>query len=205
MTGILHSKPCSNKVVQAKWPGRARCLRVFEGFLAEGPTAIARLGDTSGGVMQKLGLGVGLGVMDDEEREKRERGDAIRQRRERLGIRSVRELAAWMRDNAERLGMQHPVSVDAVTAAEKGKARLETYGRIDAFLDRLELEVGMVDRATLAPDEVQQLGDGMIEVKLTGNFGVSAIVKGPVTNTAELQSMIELLVQQMRAEPKSGS
>lgn len=154
--------------------------------------------------MHSGSLGAGLGIMDEDERSRLDRGSAIKGRRERLGIRSVRAFAAWMAENAERLGMQHPVSIDALTAAEKGKASPQTYDRLEAFLGQLEHEVG-IDQATLSPDGVEELAGQMIEVNLTGNFGVSATVKGPREATDELKSLLAVLVQQMREEPKDGA
>jgi transcriptional regulator with XRE-family HTH domain len=107
-------------------------------------------------------------VIDDKSR-----GQEVKQRRLRHGIKSLRELAA-----------KSGISREAVTAAEEGTASDATYERIHAWFDRFEEEIG---------DD----GDdgGVVEFRIAGNFGVDVIVKGPVANIAEIEAAVQSLIR----------
>lgn len=107
------------------------------------------------------------------------RGHGIKRRREALGM-SVSALA-------KKVGMDR----GTLARAEEGDERTEalTYSRIEGALDRLETEMG-IDQAT-AEDDV-------VEFRLSGNFGVDVVVKGPVANLAELEGSISRLLREMR-------
>lgn len=103
------------------------------------------------------------------------RGHAIKERRLRLGIKSVRELAR-----------QSGVDRGAVTAAEAGTASIDTYDLLEAWLDAFEEETG-----SDVPER------GVVTWRVTGNFGVAVALSGPVENLAELEASIERLVRSM--------
>lgn len=105
------------------------------------------------------------------------RGHAIKRRRLAHGISSVRKFAELTN-----------VSRDAVTAAEAGDASDATYERLESWLDRFDEETGS--------DDIP--GDDMVEFRLSGNFGVDVVVKGPVTNLAELENSVEKLLRRMQ-------
>jgi transcriptional regulator with XRE-family HTH domain len=116
----------------------------------------------------------GLASVTDESR-----GHEVKQRRLRHGIKSLREFA-------EKSG----ISREAVTAAENGTASDATYERIHAWFDRFEEEVG--DDGPSEP--------GVVEFRIAGNFGVDVIVKGPVSNIAELEAAVERLIRTTQPE-----
>lgn len=108
------------------------------------------------------------------------RGQEVKQRRLRHGIKSLRELAA-----------KSGISREAVTAAEEGTASEATYERIHAWFDRFEEEVG---------DDGDDAEPGVVEFRIAGNFGVDVIVKGPVANIAELEAAVQRLIQSTQTD-----
>jgi transcriptional regulator with XRE-family HTH domain len=116
----------------------------------------------------------GLASVTDESR-----GQEVKQRRLRHGIKSLREFA-------DKSG----ISREALTAAENGTASEATYERISAWFDRFEEEVG--------DDEVPE--PGVVEFRIAGNFGVDVIVKGPVANIAELEAAVQRLIQSTQTD-----
>lgn len=127
---------------------------------------------------------VGVGVVRDQHdshgpvgHNGNARAHGIRQRRIGLGIKSVREFA-------ERSG----VSREAVTAAEHGTASGGTYDRLEAWLDRAERE-----------NVARNTGGDQVEFRLSGSFGVDVVVRGPVTDMAELESTVTRLIREMRS------
>jgi transcriptional regulator with XRE-family HTH domain len=116
------------------------------------------------------------------------RGEAIRRRRMALGIRSVRELSA-------RTG----VNRGAVSGAEHGEASKGTYERLESWLTEQEENDG---RAIVRP--VGDPDEGVLEVTIAGNFGVSAVLRGPVSNPDALMQMVDRLVTSMAAQEQQG-
>lgn len=115
------------------------------------------------------------------------RGKAIRARRLRHGIKSVRQFAE-----------QSGVSREAITAAEDGVASESTYARLEAWLDTFEEETGAEeeeDRAApaQAPTVVIRLGDGKGAI----------VVEGPVDNLDALIEAAERL-RRSSASPDDG-
>jgi DNA-binding Lrp family transcriptional regulator len=97
----------------------------------------------------------------------------------RHGIKSLREFA-------DKSG----ISREALTAAENGAASDATYERIEAWFDRFEEEIG--DEG--GPES------GIVEFRIAGNFGVDVIVKGPVSNIAELEAAVQKLIRATQSE-----
>jgi transcriptional regulator with XRE-family HTH domain len=98
------------------------------------------------------------------------RGQEVRRRRLRHGIKSLREFA-------DKSG----ISREALTAAESGTASDATYERIAAWFDRFEEEVG---------DEDLPSSD-VVEFRIAD---IDVIVKGPVSHIAELEEAVAKLV-----------
>ena len=104
------------------------------------------------------------------------RGAAITKRRTRLGINSVSDLAT-------RAGVDR----GTVTKAENGNAAVRTYQQLEAWLDRFEEEIGANDE----PD------NGLVEFRLTGNFGVDVVVRGPVSDIDKLRAAVSALMSDL--------
>lgn len=103
------------------------------------------------------------------------RGQAIKNRRLALGIKSLREFH-------EKTG----VSREAITAAEAGEASRSTYERLETWLDSFDEETGG------AADTEGQY----VEFTLHGLYGARDVtVKGPVANMAELEQMVNRLLR----------
>lgn len=118
-----------------------------------------------------------------------ERGTKIQGRLDALGI-SDRE---W----SERTGIDRKTLRRAVAGEER--VRPTTYDMIEAALDKLEqLTAGVPTRAITDP------GDDLVEFTIEGNFGVRAVVKGPVRDMAALQSAVTKLVRDMQGPAQSG-
>ena len=112
------------------------------------------------------------GLVDSEGR-----GKAIRARRLRHGIKSVRQLA-----------IQSGVSREAATAAEEGLASESTYARLEAWLDTFEEETGAADRpADTSP------GPRMVTFRLPIG-DVDVVVEGPIEDIDALAATVERLL-----------
>jgi transcriptional regulator with XRE-family HTH domain len=117
-------------------------------------------------------------------------GARIRERRTRIGI-SVKALAERADVDRGRL-----------SAIEDGApARDSTVGKIHRVLGELEHEMGL---DVPLPPGVSRIGDpgqGLVEFVVEGNFGVRAVVKGPVSDIEALQkAAAELIAGMNRAE-----
>ena len=103
------------------------------------------------------------------------RGRAIKTRRFRHGIKSVRQLA-----------IQSGVSREAATAAEEGQASELTYERLEAWLDTLEEEAG----ADVKPAKGPRM------VTISGARGdVDVVVSGPISDLDALADVVERLLR----------
>lgn len=105
---------------------------------------------------------------------------SVKARRTRLGM-SVQALAKEAHVDRGRLA-----------ALEKGdpSVRSSTIGAVESALTRLEQEIGM-DAPSTASNE--------IEFRVSGNFGVDVVVRGPVTDLAALEASVARLVSQMQS------
>lgn len=126
------------------------------------------------------------------------RGHAIKRRRLQLGINSLREFAD-----------QTGVARQTISRAEEGDGRTTetTYARLEMFLERLESERPSSDGTTPAlvsqPEEAAD-DNRVVEYRLSGDFGVDLIVKGPVANIAEMEASIGRLLARMRTKDDAG-
>lgn len=114
-----------------------------------------------------------------------EMGALVRERRTRLGM-SVSALAKAAKVDRGRL-----------SALESGDDTVQdrTVGAVLSALERLEQEMGM-DAAAAGEAE------GLVEFIVEGNFGVRAVVKGPVRDMDRLQEAVAKLVREMRGEER---
>ena len=104
------------------------------------------------------------------------RGQALRTRRLRLGIKSVRQLA-----------MQSGVSRVAVTAAEDGQASESTYLRLESWLGKFDEETGSSE---IAEETAPQM------VTIRGTRGhIDVVVSGPIGNLDALTETVERLLR----------
>lgn len=110
-------------------------------------------------------------------------GASIRQRREALGM------------SISRLAIEARVDRGRVSALESGDPSVtsRTIGAIEAALSRLETEMGM--------DLPSTVGDDMVEFRVSGNFGVDVVVRGPVRNMAALEEQVAKLIREMKNDP----
>jgi len=118
-----------------------------------------------------------FGVVDDEDR-----GAGIRRRLDAIGI-SDRE---WhTRTGIDRKTLHRAIDNDE-------KVRPTTYQAIADWLDRIERE----NQGVPASDPQ----DDLIEVELSGNFGIRAVVRAPVRDRDELKEMVASLIREMRGD-----
>lgn len=111
----------------------------------------------------------------------KEVGHRIRDRRLALGL-SVKALAERARVDRGRL---------AKLEAGDLSIRAATIGAVQSALDRLEREMGM--DVTPVDD-----GGGEVEFRVSGNFGVDVVVKGPVENLDALEASVNRLIVRMQ-------
>lgn len=116
-----------------------------------------------------------------------ERGAQIQARLDELGIKD-REFYA-------KTGIDRKTLRRAVAGEER--VRDSTYDAINAALDRLE-----VSNEGIGEAEVDPTNDDYVEFTVEGNFGVRAVVKGPVRDMDELQKAVAHLVREMRTSPE---
>lgn len=122
-----------------------------------------------------------LSVTEDRQ----DRGAAIQARLDQLGI-SDREF--YRQTGIDRKSLGRAIEgVDTV--------RGSTYDAIETALSRLEGAVeGRAGRVELGDPE-----DDFVEFTIEGNFGVRAVVKGPVRDMDQLQKAVADLVREMRS------
>lgn len=110
-------------------------------------------------------------------------GSLIRQRREALGM------------SKSRLADEARVDRGRLAALEDGDPSVtpRTIGAIEAALSRLETELGM--------DLPSQVGEGMVEFRVSGNFGVDVVVRGPVRDLDLLEKQVVNLIREMKSGP----
>jgi transcriptional regulator with XRE-family HTH domain len=130
-----------------------------------------------------------FGAVDEET------GARIKERRVRLGM-SVKALATHAGVDRGRLAEIE----DGAT-----NVRPSTIGAIDSALSSLEEEMGMRDRPTGATTRIGDPADDLIEFTIEGNFGVRAVVKGPVRDLDALQAAVGRLVREMKGDPEPGT
>ena len=113
----------------------------------------------------------------------RRAGEDIKRRRAALGM-SVSKLAEAAKIDRGRL---------SALEAGDSSVRASTIGAVESALDRLEAEIGMDQ-----PSAVRDPGD-YVEFRLSGNFGVDVVVRGPVRDMDALEQQVERLLREMRS------
>jgi hypothetical protein len=120
------------------------------------------------------------------------RGAAIKRRFDALGI-SGRE---WRTET----GIDRKTLARAIE--DNPSMREKTYTAIETALDHLERHnAGMPDGAIVETDPSSDL----VTVRLEGNFGVKAVVEGPVRDLEALEELVSHLVREMKGEVKDGA
>lgn len=115
------------------------------------------------------------------------RGAEIKRRYDALGI-SDRE---WMSETGIDIK-----TVKRAIADEPG-TRPGSYLAIESALDKLEAAVA--GKAT--PGQVGTGAEaGLVEFRLSGNFGVDVVVKGPITDREALEESVKHLIREMRRD-----
>lgn len=88
----------------------------------------------------------------------------------------------------------------SISKIEKlGRGRDSTIGAITETLDRLEQEMGMD-----LPAASELAAEGLVEFQIEGNFGVSVIMKGPVSNMAQMEAAAARLVERMQSDRRDS-
>lgn len=112
-----------------------------------------------------------------------ERGAEIQERIDALGI-SDREF--YKRTGIDRKTLNRAITGEGT--------RPSTYIAIDAALTRMEDMVGR------RGEQRRNADDDYVEFTVEGNFGVRAVVRGPVRDMSELQAAVSKLVREMRGD-----
>jgi transcriptional regulator with XRE-family HTH domain len=108
----------------------------------------------------------------------------VERRRVRLGL-SISALANEAKVDRSR--------ISAIEAGDPS-VRESTIGAVRSALARLEHEMGMDELAR----PIGNQADGLVEFVIEGNFGVRAVVKGPVSNLDALSAAAGKLVRDLR-------
>lgn len=116
-------------------------------------------------------------------------GERIQQRRARLGM-SVRELATRAGVDRGRL---------AALEKGEGQARATTIALVETALDQLEAEMGYDESDKIATED-----ESVVEFRVTGNFGVDVVVRGPVRDMAALEDSVGRLIARMSSNQSAG-
>lgn len=115
-----------------------------------------------------------------------DRGKAISDRFEALGI-SDRE---WhVQTGIDRKTLHRAI-------ANQPGTRPSTYAAIESNLDQLERRV----KGQPVAHPVGDPADDLVEFSVEGNFGVRAVVKGPVRDIEALQSAVARLISDMNRD-----
>lgn len=141
--------------------------------------------------MQAVAYKADLPVVTTGEGYEDTRGGAIKRRVEALGIGD--------REWHEATGIDRKTLNRAIENVST--VRPSTYTAIEAELDKLEaLKAGRPAARVIRSDDP---GVDMMEVTVEGNFGVRAVVKGPVRDSDVIQSFVRDLMRGMeRRDPK---
>jgi transcriptional regulator with XRE-family HTH domain len=131
-----------------------------------------------------------FGVVNDDSGDRVKLGMSVEARRVKLGM-SVKALA-------ETAGVDR----SRVVAIEAGEptVRAATLGAVMAALDRLEDEMGMRDADHPSTRAIGDPSEDLVEFTIEGNFGVRAVVKGPVRDLEALQGAVSKLVRDMQSQ-----
>lgn len=126
-----------------------------------------------------------MAVVDDERGDRLAVGAEYRDRRNRLGL------------GKEELAKAAGVDPSRILKVERGdtSVRETTVSLIGQALERLEHEMSMD-----LPSQVKSLGEpseDLVEFEIEGNFGVRAVVKGPVRDLDALEGVVARIIAGM--------
>jgi transcriptional regulator with XRE-family HTH domain len=113
------------------------------------------------------------------------RAESIRARRVSLGI------------SAKELALRAGVDRGTLAALEAGEERVRdsTFGAVERALDALEQEMGVEH-----PRKQNGTNGGdVVEFRVSGDFGVDVVVKGPVRDMDALEASVSRLLDRLRA------
>jgi transcriptional regulator with XRE-family HTH domain len=113
------------------------------------------------------------------------RADQVRARRVRLGL-SVKELAL-------RAGVDRGTLASLEAGDERVRDR--TFGAVERTLDQLETEMGIE-----APNNNGSPSADVVEFRVSGDFGVDVVVKGPVRDMDALEASVSRLLDRLRRD-----
>jgi transcriptional regulator with XRE-family HTH domain len=106
------------------------------------------------------------------------RGAALKRRREAAGISGV------------ELERETGLARQTIARAEKGHGSKATYRTLEAWFDHFDEETGAD-----APDR----NGGLIEFELEGDFGVRAVIRGPIADAEAVEQAAARFVDRIRA------
>lgn len=113
----------------------------------------------------------------------------------------ARRIALGMSKSA--LAQRADVDRGSLAALEAGeRVRDTTVSAVEATLSDLEYETGMDLPSQVAP--IGATTDDLVEFVVEGNFGVRAVVKGPVRDMDALQAAVSRIIAEMR-HPQGAS
>lgn len=117
-----------------------------------------------------------------------QRGDQIKRRRLRMGIKSARAFH-------EASGIDRV----AIAKAERGEGSEQTYARIEAWLDDKEHEMSSeADEALADPSS-------LVTIKMSGVYGIDDVtISGPVDNLADLKKLAVDLIRDVRERAEAA-
>jgi transcriptional regulator with XRE-family HTH domain len=112
------------------------------------------------------------------------RAESIRARRVSLGI------------SAKELALRAGVDRGTLAALEAGEERVRdsTFGAVERALETLEQEIGVEAFANSGNS------NDTVEFRVSGDFGVDVVVKGPVRDMDALEASVSRLLDRLRAE-----
>lgn len=99
---------------------------------------------------------------------------------------------------ARELSRRTRVDRETIARALRGESTATSLAALESYLDKFEAMIKgePVVHATDA-------GDDYVEFVVEGNFGVRAVVKGPVRDMDELQRAVGKLVRDMRGDDRA--
>jgi transcriptional regulator with XRE-family HTH domain len=98
------------------------------------------------------------------------------------------------------------ISRDTLSDLEAGNKRPhpDTLAKVLDALERLEREMGVGAPLPAGARRIGDPADDLVEFSIEGNFGVRAVVKGPIRDLDALQAAVSKLIAGMQAEQDLG-
>jgi transcriptional regulator with XRE-family HTH domain len=119
--------------------------------------------------------------------------------------------AKALMDQMTRLGLsgrelseQSGIARGTVSNALGGTASRGTYDRLEKYLADLDDDSDPEFQPATTPATPTRQDHDLVEFRLTGNFGVDVVVRGPVSDLAELEAAVTRLMARMGSSPPQG-